>query len=231
MKYLLLNETLPENPEYGHYVSYSDSTDKVEYSFGHKITNQLNRVTNVISDLSGDLSDHEICIYGRGPEYSDSFWTTYGGDDIQYVSDAKVSWFPELSVYRDKTGHDINLNKLWAILSTYYSGHGDIGGWAGELVRYSSHLESELPGDQFIEAIDAYNISRLNMSLLNAITEYYSRITGPGRILGFKTGGQSMASRFTSSSDYPDIKSLMTSLSVTDSVIDQAIAQFQEFLD
>ena len=219
MKYLLLNETLPENPEYGHYVSFSDSTDKVEYSFGHTTTNQLNRVTNVVSDLSGDLSDHEICIYGRGLEYSDSFWTTYGGDDIQYVPDAKVSWFPELSIY------------LWAILSTYYSGHGDIGGWAGELVRYASHLESEFPGDQFIEVIDAYNISRLNMSLLNAITEYYSRITGLGRILGFKTGGQSMASRFTSSSDYQDIKSLMTSLSVTDSVIDQAIAQFQEFLD
>lgn len=231
MKYLLLNETLPENPEYGHYVSYSDSTDKIEYSFGHSSTNLLGRVTNVISGLSGDLSDHEICIYGRGPEYSDSFWTTYGGDDVQFVPDAKVSWFPELSIYRDKTGHDINLNKLWAILSTYYSGHGDIGGWAGELVRYASNPESDFPGSQFVEAIDAYNISRLNMSLLEAISEYYSRITGSGRILGFKTGGQSMSSRFTSSSDYQDLRSLMTSLSVTENDVDQALDQFQDFLD
>ena len=57
MKYLLLNKTLPENPEYGHYVSYTDSTDKVEYSFGYSTTNSLDRVVKAITGLSATLTD------------------------------------------------------------------------------------------------------------------------------------------------------------------------------
>ena len=111
MKYLLLNKTLPENPEYGHYVSYTDSTDKVEYSFGYSTTNSLDRVVKAITGLSAILTDHDICIYGRGQGYSDSFWLTYGGE-LQGDPGTGFTWFPGLSGYQDNTGREVNLNKL-----------------------------------------------------------------------------------------------------------------------
>lgn len=230
MKYLLLNKTLPENPEYGHYVSYTDSTDKVEYSFGYSTTNSLDRVTKAITGLSATLTDHDICIYGRGQGYSDSFWLTYGGE-LQGDPGTGFTWFPGLSVYQDNTGREVNLGKLWAALSTYYSGHGDMGGWAGELVRYAASIKTEFPESRFIEVFDAYNISRLGMSLSDAITEYYGGLTETDRILGFKTGGQNISFRFTGSSDYQNLRSMKTSLFVTDDTMTRAISQMQEFLN
>ena len=63
MKYTLLNQS-PTTGEYGHYVSYSDETGKVTYSFEYRKT-PLERIWYALSEIREIAgSDLNVCLYG-----------------------------------------------------------------------------------------------------------------------------------------------------------------------
>ena len=54
--------------------------------------------------------------------------------------DKKFSWFPQVSEIELPNGDTLDAPHFWASMSMYFVNHGDLGGWAGDLVQYANDL-------------------------------------------------------------------------------------------
>ena len=248
MKYLVLNDEVT-SPDYGHYVSFSDETGEVKYEFrSSRIPLQaLHGALIGIREITG--SDRGIALYGKSgiPAYNTTYWNTLVGSlSAQVLAElqSKYPWVPGVTEIETPTGELLDAPHFWATMSGLFAGHGDLTGWAGDLVQFANDLktdpEAEFPGGTFGWAdwwadLDAHNIYyqiSANADLTEASKAYWETVDEGLRCRAWITKGD-VRSRFFNSSDLPLLRALITTSypGVTDALLEAACSKMQAYLD
>ncbi len=249
MKYLKLNQEVTD-PDYGHYVTYSDETGQVSYEFRASRIGLVPLFSNLTEIFSIAETDRNVALYGKSgvPVYNTTAWIMMTGSlsaNIKTELDKKFSWFPQVTEIELPSGDIIDAPHFWATMSMYFVNHGDLGGWAGDLVQFANDLHSNPeasfpsgsfgPGDLKAD-LDAHNIYyRMSgeKGLLEVLREYWSEATEDSRCRVWLTRGTGVLSRFQNSPDASLLSALrLTSYpEVTDSDITLATSKMQAYLD
>lgn len=248
MKYLKLNQGATD-PDYGHYVAYSDETGQVSYEFRYSRIGLVPLFSNLSRIFEIAETDKNVALYGKSgvPAYNTQTWDTLAGtlsSTIKDRLDAEFSWFPQVSEIELPNGDILDAPHFWASLSMYFVNHGDLGGWAGDLVQFANDLHEnpnlDFPGGAFgvldwRSDLDAHNIYyRIsgNKGLQEVLHDYWSEVTEGSRCRGWLTKGTGVSSRFQSSPDAPLIRMLRATYPrVTEDDITLAISKMQEYLN
>jgi hypothetical protein len=249
MKYLKLNQEVTD-PDYGHYVSYSDETGQVSYEFRASRIGLVPLFSNLTKIYAIAGTDQNVALYGKSgvPAYNTQTWNALAGTlpgSIKTELDKEFSWFPEVTEIELPNGDILDAQHFWATMSMHLVGHGDLGGWAGDLVQFANDLHTNpgasFPSGSFSKSdwcsdLDAHNVYYKisgNKGLLDVLREYWPEVTEGSRCRGWLTRGTGVLSRFQNSSDATFLTVLRTTSypQVTDSDITSAAAKMQAYLD
>lgn len=249
MKYLKLNQEVTDL-DYGHYVTYSDETKQVSYEFRFSRIGLVSLFSNLSEISSIAETDQNIVLYGKSgvPAYNTETWNSLTGvlsGSIKTELDRRFSWFPQVLEIELPNGDLLDAPHFWASLSMYLVGHGDLGGWAGDLVQFANDLHTnpdvDFPSGSFSKEdwcsdLDAHNVYQKISSekgLLEVLNEYWPEVTEGSRCRGWLTKGTGVISRFQNSPDSSFINLLRQTLypEVTNDDITAAAAKMQEYLN
>ena len=248
MKYTLLNQS-PTTGEYGHYVSYSDETGKVTYSFEYRKT-PLERIWYALSEIREIAgSDLNMCLYGKSgnPSYNTGIWGAVTGNidsDLKATLDKDYSWFTQIEELIVPGGAVLDFSHFWATLCSYTSGNGDLGGWVGDIIQYSADLKANsslvFPAASFGELdynsdLDAHNIyyRATSIDLIDAMKSYYDndRVTPRMRATEFLSKGSNLYNRFVGDGLSPLYAALMTVYHVNTTDVSNAVVKMQNYVN
>jgi hypothetical protein len=248
MKYLKLNQEVTD-PDYGHYITYSDELEQVSYEFRATRIGLVPLFSNLTKIFSVAGTDLNVALYGKSgvPAYNNETWNSLTGtlsESIRTELDKKFSWFPQVSEIELPNGDILDAPHFWASISMYFVGHGDLGSWAGDLIQYANDLH-ENPNLNFPDGafglldwksdLDAHNIYyRISgaKGFREVIREYWPEVTEESRCREWLIRGTGVSSRFQNSTDSTFLRMLRSTYpNITDNDITLAISKMQAYLD
>ena len=258
MKHLhFTTNTTPSSDYFGGHVWVNKNINKVYYTFGNKIATLkniikhgrkieefINNYKKIHTTITAS-TDLIIAQYGRIGKYNDGNWNIIGGTintDLKTALDENFSYFQKIQTIELPNGDKLDAPHFWAVINTIMTGHGDLGGWAGDLIQFATTLKTN-PTETFPTSTsggfdkidwnsdaDAYNIMKTYTNdVLNNIQTYFTdKLTEKYRINEFITN-DNIETRFNNSTDKLLLKILMQQYGVTN--ITDAATKMQNYID
>lgn len=165
--------------------------------------------------VQGQVADPDLSLlrYMRKPRYGAGTWSTVCGDPSHEDSVLLVNYASQVEAIQHvdmqlPNGDLVDCIHFVANLNGFMVGHGDLTGWAGDLVEYSPGYESKTFPDNanfsimdFNADLDACNVfNTTGANIKEKLHAYYESGKYKIRELLFKTE-QTIAQRYNSSND------------------------------
>lgn len=254
MQYIRTTEDLDQDLIlYGKYLLYNPETNESKLRVSENPTyislddfiGVLNNLKRIAEDLNLVPNEYTVYQYIRSNKYNGSTWNIVAGvlnSEFKTKADKEYSMIPNIQKLILPNKEYIDFPHFAACFNGLINKHGDLCGWAGDIVQYAKDIKDnpmvKFPSGHFgIEDlrtdIDAYNIFKMNNNdTINSFESYYKDISDKKRFSLFLEDHPNILDSFNNSSDKMFLNMLRqtTDKDITDEHIKLACQDMEIYL-